>query len=88
MLKYVVILNMPGYLPEAEPIICDDLEQVYDVLQDEVSHYCDNDDEGETFELETDMKDLTFYEIQNGFTYGAFSCGYVLSVETVSDEYE
>lgn len=37
MTTYVVITNMPGYLPETEPIVCDTLTEAWGVLIEEIN---------------------------------------------------
>jgi hypothetical protein len=37
MTTYVVITNMPGYLPETEPIACNTLQEAWDVLVEEIN---------------------------------------------------
>lgn len=37
MTTYVVITNMPGYLPETEPIKCDTLQEAWDALVEEIN---------------------------------------------------
>lgn len=52
-MKYVVVWNMPGYLPEAEPVECETIREAMDVLGGELDRSADyemGEDEGDAWD--------------------------------------
>ena len=93
--KYVVMLNQPGYLPEADPQEYETLHDAKQGLRSEINYWLDSQwagvsfnewkQSGDTlpkFDVWTPLKSITRQALleDGAVTYGKFSDGYVLSI--------